>query len=104
MGGELSSWAVVASLNKARSGFGVAVASDQLYAFGGHNGVPNATSDSCGIDGSAGPPSIGSCNAGAALNTGRYLLSATQESAQIYVIGGDTGTGKGSTSVEYGPW
>ena len=103
-GGELGSWAVVASLNKARSGFGVAVASDQLYAFGGHNGVPNSTSDSCGIDGAAGPPSIGSCNAGAALNTGRYLLSATQESAQIYVIGGDVGTGKGSTSVEYGPW
>ncbi len=102
-GGELTFWTVTDSMNKARAGFGGAVASDQLYAFGGHNGAPSVSSDSTSVD-SAGPPTLSGWNAGPNMLEARYLLGVTQESAHIYVVGGQNTTGKPTSTVEYTPW
>ena len=99
-GGDLGSWSVQDRMNKRRAGLGMAAASDQLYAFGGHNGSPNSTGDSTALDV---PPALTGWNAGIGIEVPRYLMGFAQESANIYLVGGET-TLPASDSVEHGPW
>ena len=52
-----------------------------------------------------GPPDVDNWNSlGLSMDRDRYLTSATQESAHIYIIGGETDTEAATADVEYGPW
>lgn len=98
-GGELSSWATVDDMNPTRAGFGAAGASDFLYAFGGQKGNPHSGGTSAEI---LDPPTLDNWNSlGISMSEDRYLMGCAQESAVIFVLGGETSSSSATTSTDY---
>lgn len=98
-GGELSSWASVDGMSPSRAGFGVAGASNFLYAFGGQKASPSASGTSTEIQG---PPDLDNWNSlGISMSEPRYLMGSAQESAVIFMVGGQTDTASATSSVDF---
>ena len=82
-----------------RAGFGAAGASDFLYAFGGQKGVPHSGGTSAEI---LDPPTLDNWNSlGTSMSEDRYLLGCAQESAVIFVLGGQTSSAAATNSTDY---
>lgn len=98
-GGELTSWTAVDDMSPTRAGFGAAGASDYLYAFGGQKGRAHAGGVSAEL---LSPPTLDNWNSlGISMSEDRYLMGCAQESAVIFVLGGDNGSGAATRSTDY---
>jgi hypothetical protein len=99
--GVLGSWGSSRSMTPARAGFGHASASDFLYAFGGQQGEPSASGSSAEIR-DEGELELHNWNSlGSSMHLARYLPGSAQESAIIFVLGGQTDTADASTTTEF---
>ncbi|MFH1465323.1 MAG: hypothetical protein ABIO70_13130 [Pseudomonadota bacterium] len=99
-GGALSDWDTGHDLTPARAGFGLAAASDFLYAFGGSQGQPSDGGVSGALEAGA-PLDVHNWNSlGTSLSEPRYLPGAAQESAVIFVLGGQTSTAAATSSTD----
>ena len=99
-GGAITDWGKVDSLSPARSGFGVASASDFLYAFGGQQGSPSASGVSAELDPPL--PSLSNWNSlGTSMSEARHLPGSAQESAVIVIVGGETDSSPASTTTDW---
>lgn len=98
-GGELTSWSTVSSMSPTRAGFGFASASNYLYAVGGQNAGPSSSGASSAV---TGPPDLGNWNSlgGGSISTGRYLMGSAQESAVIFIVGGQTSSAAATDTTE----
>ncbi len=99
-GGELDAWDTLRSLSPARAGFAHASASDFLYAFGGQQGSPSTTSTSAELRNDGGLEIHNWNSLGDGLGTERALPGSAQESAVIFILGGQTDTQDATTSTE----
>lgn len=103
-GGVLTAWGEINSMSPARSGFAVASASDFLYGFGGSGGTPSES----GVSGELGiepMPDVRNWNSlGTSLAVARRLAGSAQESAVIFVLGGQTDTEDASRSTDATNW
>lgn len=99
-GGGLGDWAPITRMSPARAGFGVASASDFLYAFGGQGAAPSAG----GVSGEltvAGLPDVRNWNSlGTSLLEDRFRVGSAQESSVILVVGGETDIDAASATVD----
>lgn len=103
-GGALVGWGEIDSMSPARSGFAVASASDFLYGFGGSNGDPSQSGVSAEL-GIEPLPEVRNWNSlGTSLAVARRLAGSAQESAVIFVIGGETDTEGASRSTDVTNW
>lgn len=99
--GEVDSWGTTRSLTPARAGFAHASASDFLYAFGGQQGQASSSGASAEIR-DEGQLDLHNWNSlGASMHLARLLPGSAQESAIIFVLGGQTDSSDASTSTEY---
>ena len=100
--GELVDWQTVDSMSPGRAGFGLAAASDQLYAFGGKRGEPSEDGTSASLDDP--PPDLVNWNSlGTSMSEPRFLPGTTSESGLILVVGGQTETETATASVDWTP-
>jgi hypothetical protein len=100
-GGDLDPWLEVDDMSPARAGFGGAAASDFLYAFGGHGGLPSNTGVSSELDPLLLPDMVNWNSLGKHMNEARYLPGFAQESAVMFMLGGTTDATDYSKSTEY---
>ena len=101
-GGELVEWQTVDSMAPGRAGFGLASASDQLYAFGGKRAEPSEDGTSASLDET--PPDLVNWNSlGTSMSEARFLPGTTSESGLILVVGGETTTETATSSVDWTP-
>jgi hypothetical protein len=99
-GGALSDWGEAHALTPARAGFGLAAASDFLYAFGGSQGQPSEGGVSGALEAGV-PLSVHNWNSlGTSLSEPRLLPGSAQESAVIFVLGGQTDTAAATASTD----
>lgn len=99
--GQLESWGVARSLTPARAGFGHAAASDFLYAFGGQQNQASSAGTSAEIQYDE-PLDLTNWNSlGGSMSEARLLPGSAQESAVIFVLGGETDSADATTSTEY---
>jgi hypothetical protein len=98
--GELVSWQEIRSLSPARAGFGAASASDYLYALGGQGGEPSSGGVSAELEAGDMPDVQNWNNLGGDTLEPRYLPGSAQESAVIFLIGGETHSEDATRSVE----
>lgn len=110
-GGQPGTRTLLPTGNMQRAGYGLVIAGNYVFAFGGAQGGPSdvvVSGQMCqsGVSGcgTAQVPQISSWNAGQSMLTARYLLGATLSGAFIYVTGGATATAAASTSTEYRLW
>ena len=97
--GALASWQEADSMSPARAGFGLASASNYLYAFGGQKYEPSSSGVSAELE--APLPDFRNWNSlGTALSEARLLPGSAQESSVIFVVGGATATAGATTSTE----
>ncbi len=113
-GGQLSAMTALSQVH--RAGYGMAVAGNFVFAFGGAQGVPSPTIDSGQICGSGVlactsgqvAPNVANFNSnGVQMLTPRYLAGTTLSGAYIYVTGGESVAGAPptlTTSTEYFLW
>jgi hypothetical protein len=99
-GGELVNWQTVDSMSPARSGFGVASASDFLYAFGGTQGEASASGVSGELQGDDLPEVDNWNSLGISMSASRVLPGSAQESAVIFVVGGADESGDALSSTD----
>jgi hypothetical protein len=100
-GGGLTDWQTIDAISPTRAGFAYASASDFLYLFGGQNAVPNKTGTSGQLT-LASLPDVENWNSlGNSLSEDRYLPGSAQESAVIFVIGGETDSSAASATVDF---
>jgi hypothetical protein len=103
-GGGLVEWGQIDSMSPARSGFGVASASDFLYGFGGTGGGPSTSGVSAEL-GVEPMPEVRNWNSlGTSLAAARWLPGFAQESSVIFVIGGQTDVSAASRSTDVTNW
>ena len=100
-GGGLTDWQTIDTFSPTRVGFAYASASDFLYLFGGQNGAPNQSGTSGQITVDSLPDVENWNSLGNALSEDRYLPGSAQESAVIFVIGGQTSTDAASRTVDF---
>jgi hypothetical protein len=99
-GGDLDPWTQSDAMSPARAGFATASASDFLYAFGGQNGAPSTGGVQGELDGTSMPDVRNWNSLGTSLSEARFLPGSAQESAVIFVLGGQTDTSSASTTVD----
>jgi hypothetical protein len=99
--GGLESWGTTRSLSPARAGFAHASASNFLYAFGGQQGSPSTSGTSAEIEHDGGIELHNWNSLGDGMHTARWLPGSAQESAVIFVLGGQTDSADATTSTEY---
>jgi large repetitive protein len=87
-GGDLSAPVPVSQLH--RAGYGVAVAGDYVFAFGGLQDVPDTTIQSAQISPTAPPALVNWNNEGVTMSPARLLPGASVSGAFIYVAGGES--------------
>ena len=92
-GGGFEDWQTVGGMSPTRAGFGVASASDFLYAFGGQGGAPSSGGVSAELTPGDFPDFRNWNNLGTSMIEPRYLPGSAQESAVIFLIGGESGDG-----------
>ncbi|MFT5683698.1 MAG: hypothetical protein ACI8RZ_004630 [Myxococcota bacterium] len=98
--GELEDWQEVDGMSPARAGFGLASASDTLYAFGGQQFRTSAGGTSAEV--TSPMPEISNWNSlGTSLSEARLLPGSAQESSVIFVVGGETDTAGATTSTDW---
>ena len=97
-GGDLT-WAAADAMSPARSGYAGLAGAGFLFAFGGAQGAASDSNASAELDPAAVPDLVNWNNEGVRLLTPRYLAGSSEESAFIYVVGGDSGSGA-TASVE----
>jgi hypothetical protein len=98
-GGDLGSVTSVEVMNPSRAGFGVASASNFLYAFGGQGARPSNGGKSSEI---LVTPTLENWNdLGTRMSESRYLMGSAQESAVIFMVGGETSGAAASASVDW---
>jgi hypothetical protein len=98
--GTLASFQQVDGPSPARAGYGFAAASNFLYIFGGQGGAPSTDGREAQI---ATPlPTLSNWNAmgGRGIETARVLMGSAQESAVIFIVGGQTDALPASRSTE----
>ncbi|MCB9762761.1 MAG: IPT/TIG domain-containing protein [Alphaproteobacteria bacterium] len=100
-GGGLTDWQDINGLSPRRGGFAFASASNFLYAFGGHNGEPSVTGVSGELTSSTTPDVRNWNSLSTAMNEARYLAGSTQESAVIFVLGGETDDDAATHSTDF---
>ena len=100
-GGELTDWQSVDSLSPARAGFAVASASNFLYAFGGHNGTPSASGTSAELQTNTIPSMRNWNSLSISMTQERYLAGSAQQSAVIFVLGGQTDSEDATRSTDF---
>ncbi len=98
--GELDDWGTARSMSPARAGFAHASASDFLYAFGGQQGSPSSTGTSAELELDSALDIRNWNSLGDGLQTERLLPGSAQESAVIFVLGGQTSSQDATTSTE----
>lgn len=110
-GGQLGARTALPTGNMQRAGYGVVIAGDAVFAFGGAQAGPSdvvVSSQLCaaGVSGcgAARAPQLSAWNAGQSMLTARYLHGTTLSGAFIYVIGGATPAAPASVSTEYRLW
>jgi hypothetical protein len=110
-GGLLTAWQETTT-PPTMAGYGLAAAANQLFAFGGRNGVPSANGRSaqiCGLGlvcngGPPDPPDLRNWNAlPNGLLVARYLMGSAVESGHIFLVGGQT-IGSPTPTVESVVW
>ncbi len=85
---DFEAWTTIRTLSPRRAGFGYAAASNFLYVFGGNGGSPSSGGVSGRLDV---VPDVQNWNGlGTSLSESRYLPGAAQESAVIFILGGQT--------------
>ncbi|MCB9793573.1 MAG: hypothetical protein H6741_12695 [Alphaproteobacteria bacterium] len=100
-GGTLGDWQTISNLSPARAGFASASASNFLYAFGGHNARPSSTGVSAELT-SSNLPDVRNWNSlSTSLSEARYLAGSAQESAVIFVLGGQTDDSDASNTTDW---
>ncbi len=114
VGGALTQWrrgreGGGGSTGPPRAGYGAIAASNQLFAFGGQQGSPSDDSDSAGLCGAgANCATVGTVrnwnSTAASMTHDRFLMGATVGNARIFLVGGDTGAGGITRSVESTLW
>jgi hypothetical protein len=97
-GGDLS-WVSTGAMSPARSGYAGLPGAGFLFAFGGAQSMSSDSNASAEIDPGDVPQLINWNNEGVRLITERYLAGSAEESAFIYVVGGDAG-GNPTAKVE----
>lgn len=103
-GGDLGAFTSVKAFPSNAAGYGVCAANDQLFTFGGSNHAPSSGATSATIT-TAPTLAPSSWNSeGVQLLQPRYLMGSSVQSAFIFLIGGDTGGGVGSTTTELIVW
>jgi hypothetical protein len=100
-GGELADWQEIDGMSPGRAGFAYAAASNFLYGFGGQNAAPSKSGVSAELDPDALPDVFNWNSLGTSLSESRYLPGSTQESAVIFVLGGETDTAAASATVDW---
>jgi hypothetical protein len=100
VGGQIEDWQVVDAMSPARSGFGVASASDYLYAFGGQNGDPSEGGVSAELEAGTLPVLRNWNSLGISLAVPRYLPGSAQESSVIVLLGGESDTAAATRSTD----
>jgi hypothetical protein len=99
-GGDLSDWQLTDSISPGRAGFAAASANDSLYALGGKKGDPDASGVSAEL--LAPLPDLRNWNSLAdSLIDPRYLVGSAQESAVIFVAGGETDSEVATDTTEW---
>jgi len=100
-GGLLSGIDQVDSLTPARSGFAAASASNFLYAFGGQQDGPSDGGSSAELQ-ATDLPNLRSWNSlGTSLSEARWLPGSAQESAVLFVVGGQTDRAGATASTDW---
>jgi hypothetical protein len=96
---DLGTLAAAGSFTANRAGYAPIATSGQLIVFGGHNAAPDKTSEKNQLN--ATQPGIGAwSNEGLSLVQSRYLMGSAVQSGFLFILGGDTGGGVGSTTTE----
>ncbi len=99
--GALVSDGTTRSMTPARAGFAAASASNFLYAFGGQQDTPSAGGASAELEPSR-IPNVRNWNSlSTGLSAPRHLPGSTQESAVLFVVGGETDTDAASDNVDW---
>lgn len=115
-GGQLAAFTDLGN-NLNRAGYGMMVAGNFVFAFGGGNGVPDTSVvsgeicgpgvNACGPVPRQIPPGIVNWNAGQTMQVARYLMGSALSGAYFYLAGGITAAGTPPTltrSTEYRLW
>jgi cysteine-rich repeat protein len=103
-GGALAPWTTEASVTPARAGYASVAAANQLWVFGGQNGSASSSTASATACDPACPELANWNSTGINLDVGRIDARATLESGRIFVVGGRTGAGAFTSSVESTIW
>jgi hypothetical protein len=110
-GGEIDVFADIAGptdkiqdFNSTRVGYGTAGAADRLFVFGGKGSGINSNAIAAGFADPA-PDLVNNSwnNEGLSMTSPRYLMGSSIQSAFIFLIAGDNGTGV-TTSTETVVW
>jgi hypothetical protein len=103
-GGVFDEWTEIDSMSPARAGYGAAAGSNFLYAFGGSQGAPSTSGVSAELGDDPMPEVHNWNNLGTSLAEARVYPGSAQESAVIFVFGGETDTAAASRSVDVTNW
>ena len=86
------------------AGYGVLAAAQQLFVFGGDQGLPSTKGVSASITNGAGNLANNSWNAGLSLGTARVFMGSSVQSAFAFFIGGRTNVDAASKTTEFVVW
>ncbi|HSB19664.1 MAG TPA: kelch repeat-containing protein [Anaeromyxobacteraceae bacterium] len=93
-GGDLGAFVAQKKFGGTQAGYGVCAANGQLFSFGGASAAPSQGATSASIVDPAPTLAPNSWNSqGITLSSPRYLTGSAVQSAFIFLVGGQTGTG-----------